>query len=161
MTSIKTNWDPRLKEGEEAEKELLAHIQRLYPTAKKIEGNFKDYDIYISDINTIEVKYDVKAQQTGNFAFEIRSHGIPSGLSTTKARWFVTVDTMKFYFFETVRLKDYIRTNWKYMKKVMGGDDKSSQLVIIDRPSMANQSFSAPFFRNDFNYSVFESLMKT
>lgn len=163
-------WEPQLKLGEDLEVELLKHIQVVYPKAYRSTGNFKDFDIFVNEKNSIELKYDVMAQKTGNFAFEVRYKGKdenndgkswkPSGVSVTKANWFVSCDHYKFYFFETEKLRDYIKTNWPTIVKKLGGDDFKSQVCLIRKEVIVNQSFSTPFMRNNFDYRVLLALVE-
>ena len=79
-----------LREGERAELYILSLIQRKYPSAYKIEGYCKHYDIYIPEKNIgVEVKKDYKSTETGNIVIEIEYGGKPSALSTTKAQHWV------------------------------------------------------------------------
>ena len=79
--------------GEELERHILKKIQKRYPKAKKIEGYFKGYDIFIPEIQVrIEVKQDKKSQHTGNYVIETEFDGKPSALSTTEADYWVIFD---------------------------------------------------------------------
>ena len=79
--------------GEQLERHILKKIQKSYPLAKKIEGYFKGYDIFIPEIGVrIEVKQDKKSQYTGNYVIEIEYGGKPSALSTTEADYWVFWD---------------------------------------------------------------------
>ena len=69
-----------LIEGEKIQRIVLEQIKKgttpllgePYPDAYKVEGYFKGYDLFIPDIEVrIEVKKDVKSQETGNFLIEI------------------------------------------------------------------------------------------
>ena len=57
-----------------------------------MEGYFKDYDIYVPEINkSIEVKSDEKSKYTNNIVVEVEFNGKPSALSTSKADYWVLV----------------------------------------------------------------------
>ena len=48
-----------LSRGEKIEITLLEIIQKKYPKAHKIDGYFKDYDLFVPEVNkSIEVKSD-------------------------------------------------------------------------------------------------------
>ena len=82
-----------LKIGEQLEYHILKKIQKRYPQAKKIEGYFKGYDIFIPELQVrIEVKQDKKSQHTGNYVIETEFDGKPSALSTTEADYWVIFD---------------------------------------------------------------------
>ena len=79
-----------LHTGEAMKQEVLKEIQKKYPQAYKIEGYFKDYDIYIPELSkSVEVKRDYKSKDTGNLVIELTFDGKPSALLTTKADYWV------------------------------------------------------------------------
>jgi hypothetical protein len=88
-------------------------------------------------------KVEVKTERdiwydTGNIAIEVRYKGRPSGLSTTKADYWAHIMTkdgsMKFILLFPVEV---LRKRVKYLfknnkaKKIMGGDNNQSELVLI------------------------------
>jgi hypothetical protein len=79
----------------------------------------------------IEIKRDLKSDETGNFAFEYWSWGKPSGLATTLADIWVMVDTKAYYLCTTERLKEFLRANWQLLHKVNAGDSKASKCVLV------------------------------
>ncbi len=84
------NFAEDLERGIEAEEEVLERIRRKYPCALRILGKFAPYDIFIPEIEKrIEVKSDPKSEETGNLVVEIEMGGRPSGLSTTRADFWV------------------------------------------------------------------------
>ena len=67
-----------LKDGKQTENDVLSIIKKKYPKSYIIEGYFKDYDIYIPEKDMgIEVKKDVKSQETGNLVIEVEFNGKP------------------------------------------------------------------------------------
>tara|TARA_Y100000310_G_C20514396_1_gene730458 strand:- start:414 stop:842 length:429 start_codon:yes stop_codon:yes gene_type:complete len=79
--------------GEDLERHILKKIQRRYPQARKIEGYFKGYDLFVPELQIrIEVKRDIKSQETGNYVIETEFDGKPSALSTTEADYWVIFD---------------------------------------------------------------------
>lgn len=79
-----------LDTGVSVEMYILNSIKEKYPDAFKMEGYYKEYDIYVPSIDMkIEVKQDYKSHYTGNFVIEIEFNGKPSALITTKANYWV------------------------------------------------------------------------
>ena len=84
-------------------------------TVTSVFGQFSDYDLVLPDGTTAELKRDTNAAHTGNVAIEISRRGpdgeqIPSGLSVTKADWFMFLvpdpkHLVHVYEIETERLK--------------------------------------------------------
>ena len=102
----KDNFDNDIILGEEAEYKLLAIIQKKYPKAYKIEGEFKAYDIYIPEIDKrIEVKRDIGSKDTPNFFIEYECNYKLSGLSSTLADSWAIYDEDNFHFIDTSILK--------------------------------------------------------
>ncbi len=150
FTKIENTWDSYLASGEELEKEFLALVNVIYPESFKIEGNYKYADIKIPEIEKmIEVKRDLKSDETLNFAFEFEFRGKASGLASTKADLWVMADSKKFYVFSTEKLKDFFRENWKYVSKVKGGDDGDAKMILIRKTQIANQTFCASMERGN------------
>ena len=109
-----SRFDLDLKFGQHVEDELL----------RALEG-------------TIEVKAerDIWAS-TGNIAIEYRSRGKPSGLSVTEADHWAQALTIKgevfcYLVFPTERLKNIARPYVKRGNVTKGGDDNTSQMVMI------------------------------
>ena len=77
ITNINETWQPYLKAGEEIEGQFLEVIKNFYPSAKKIAGNYKYADFQIPELKNylIEIKRDLKSDETTNFAFEFRFRG--------------------------------------------------------------------------------------
>ena len=72
---------------------ILKKIQRRYPKSRKIKGYFKGYDLFIPELQIrIEVKLDMKSQETGNYVIETEFNNKPSALSTTEADYWVFWD---------------------------------------------------------------------
>jgi hypothetical protein len=125
-----------LKRGEAIEMEVLDIIKNKYPDAYKVEGYCKDWDLYIPSIEQgVEVKYDIKSQETGNIVVEVEFNGKPSALSTTKAyRWvFHTGD--KIVVTTPERLHKVIKDNKLRLVSFVGKGDRHSKkayLIKID-----------------------------
>ena len=80
----------------------------------------------------IEVKTDFQLAETNNIAVEYASRGKYSGISTTEAEWFAIVEGGKkdtIVLVTTERLKELCKS--KFARKVKGGDNNTSNLVLI------------------------------
>lgn len=79
----------------------------------------------------IEVKYDLKALDTGNVYVEYYSRGKKSGISTTKAEFYCFAFGSTFHLIKTEALKDrcrkYINTN----RDKKGGDNNTSKGILL------------------------------
>ena len=74
-----TNFKKDLGRGRKIENMILSNIQIKYPSAVLIDGKFSKYDIFIPENNyKIEVKYDLKSQETNNIVIELFMFGKPS-----------------------------------------------------------------------------------
>lgn len=121
-----------LKRGEAIEIEILDIIKTKYPDAYKVEGYCKDWDLYIPSIEQgVEVKYDIKSQETGNIVVEVEFNGKPSALSTTKAyRWvFHTGD--KIIVTTPERLHKVIKDNKLKLVSFVGKGDRHSKKAYL------------------------------
>lgn len=121
-----------LKRGEAIEIEILDIIKNKYPDAYKVEGYCKDWDLYIPSIEQgVEVKYDIKSQETGNIVVEVEFNGKPSALSTTKAyRWvFHTGD--KIIVTTPERLHKLIKDSKLRLVSFVGKGDRHSKKAYL------------------------------
>ena len=83
-----------LEKGEKGECLIISYLVKN--GAKLISRNQDKYWDFIVSKNGILISYEVKTdfyctpeRDTGNFFIEVTSRGKPSGLSTSKADWFV------------------------------------------------------------------------
>lgn len=98
---------------------------------------------------TIEVKFDFACYRTGNFYIEYESRGKPSGIATTKARYWMLIastekgcelknslrqleddDILFSILMPTENLKNLCRTKY-FRKNVSGGDSNTSTGILI------------------------------
>ena len=125
-----------LKIGEIIELEVLNKIQTKYPQAYKIEGYFKEFDIYIPEIKkSVEVKQDYKSKYTGNLVVELTFDGKPSAIFTTKADYWVFVLHDKYIWTTPDRIKESIGFYGKEPSRFKGrGDDcyKLAWLIPVE-----------------------------
>ena len=112
--------------------------------SSKFDIDLKFGQIYEEKIRKIFAgKIEVKAERdiwkrTGNIAIEVRCREKPSGLSVTKADWWIHLLTYEGkieigFMFKVPRLKQMIKNKVKKDKVCMmyGGDDNQSELVLI------------------------------
>lgn len=68
------------------EEKVLNALKNKYPLATRIDGQFKDYDIWIPEIHkSVEVKFDKASEQTNNIIIEYERSNNPGDILTTKA----------------------------------------------------------------------------
>ena len=152
MTTLRENFPIKLKQGEDCEQELLAILLQLYPMAKKMEGNHKAFDFLIPELDMrLELKFDVMARDTNNWAIEVMCMGKPSGLLTTEAQIWIQAHEDAFYFMNTGRLRTFLKKQRDLgkFKLVKGGDDLASELVLIWRERLNREDWIHKHKRND------------
>ena len=120
-----------LETGKVYEKKALELIQKKYPKAFIQDGYFLEWDIYIPELDMgVEVKSDAQYQKTGNFYVEYECNGKPSGIATTKSKYYyIYLD--KLYILKTEDLKDKCRKYLNTKKDKKGGDNMASKGIII------------------------------
>lgn len=137
MTNPQDTFNRDLKRGEVIEKVVLAIIMLKYPKAHKIDGYFKDYDIYIPEIDkSVEVKSDEKSRYTGNILVEFEFDGKPSALSTTKADYWVWYDGEYLIWFNTDDIKKCLKdkdNNLKPSRFIGKGDSKYKRAFLVKK----------------------------
>ena len=129
-----SNFKESLKKGKKSEEAILSIIKPKYPTAYIIDGYYKYYDIFIPEKNLgIEVKKDVKSQETGNLVIEVEFNGYPSALSTTRADYWVFDDGESYIWIEPSKLRSIVH-NFGQIRTFIGkGDTKSKKAHLIPK----------------------------
>lgn len=119
--------------GESSEGRVLDYIKKKYPKAYKVEGYFKDYDIYVPEAKkSVEVKQDFKSEWTGNLVVETEFNGKPSALSTTKADYWVFVTRPHWFWITPKQICDCIRQYHYTPATFVGkGDTKPKKAYLI------------------------------
>jgi hypothetical protein len=122
-----------LQLGEIYQKRFLYLYQ--YDTCEIAKGCFKDWDIKMTYEGTtiyVEVKYDRRAETSGNLAIEFECSGKPSGVATTKADyWCHFVKGSPFYYMIPIEdLKKAIEEK-KYTRTVRGGDGWRANMYLF------------------------------
>lgn len=111
-----------------------------YDRFKISEGNFKDYDIRTYkkiDTKNLYTYYEVKSDKigykTGNICIEIKCNGKPSGLSATKADYWIY-----FVIHKNMKTYDVYRIKTKRLKRLCdgkrvfcGGDSGTSEFHLL------------------------------
>jgi transposase len=88
---------------------------------------------------TIEVKADRAWHTTGNIAIEYRFRGRPSGLSTTEAKWWLTVLTNKenpkesdmMILWSVSKLRAHLKKIQHKLRKVNAGHLRASKVLLV------------------------------
>ena len=126
--------------GESLERHILKKIQRRYPKAKKIEGYFKGYDLYVPEIGVlIEIKQDKKSQHTGNYVIEVEYGGKPSALSTTEADYWVIFDGLCEIWTTPYRIREAVKG--LSLREFTGkGDDKPKKAYLCPIERIKNNA---------------------
>jgi hypothetical protein len=83
---------------------------------------------------TYELKTDYLFEKTGNVAIEYRYKGNPSGLFSSVANYFVIEIPKSYIVIERKLFIEWLREHHQELKKVYGGDNNQSQLILI-KPS--------------------------
>ncbi len=110
--------------GHQFEELVLQKIQEKYPTAVLVPGKFKPYDIFIPEKDLkVEVKVDLKSQQTKNILIELRMFGKKSGLLSTKADYWIIYTGSEYLWTKPQRIIECIILNNIPSQKVLGKDD--------------------------------------
>ncbi len=125
-----------LESGIDLEEKVLELIRQDYPSAVRIPGKFKDYDIFVPEKDVkIEVKQDKKSQHTGNLVIETSMYGAPSGIMSTQADY-VYFDTGEELMIITPRkIFECIITHNVPLRKFVGDGDteeKNACLVKVE-----------------------------
>ena len=121
-----------LQRGIKVEDLVLQRIQKKYPNAYRIEGSFKDYDLWIPEIEKgIEVKYDPMSNKTGNIVVEVEMFGKPSALMATKADHWIFYDDNVFLIIEPDQIKSCIKENNLRTVKFTGKGDQHPKIAYL------------------------------
>lgn len=144
--------------GELAENIVLDVLKQEHPkkTFKKVVGKNSDFDIVEDSKSknplTIEVKFDIKAKETGNLCFEFTNGQKPTGVCISKALeiWYVleskTPNNYIIFKFNRAKLLQHllfhsITQQQKDIRVVYGGDEKKFGLIIIPIKRVIEDAF--------------------
>lgn len=126
-------WSRDIHDGEAAERLVADYLlHTTHRVVHKAMGDFSDYDL-IGDGVTYEVKNDRRARATGNIAIEYEYKGEHSGVLKTKAQvWAHIISDNECLMFPTHKLRDWLRLQQQYLKRVESGEHAKSLLVSIE-----------------------------
>ena len=137
------NFKESLEDGKKTENKVCSIIKNKYPKTYMIDGYCKDYDIFIPEKNFgIEVKKDVKSQETGNYVIEIEFNGIPSALMTTKAKYWVIYDGEYYIWISPNKLKSLVSLygSGKLAEFIGNGDTKYKKAYLMPKQIIKDNS---------------------
>ena len=141
------NFTQDLKIGQKAQDFIIKELELQFPGLKSVQGNFSNYDLISDSGYTAEVKFDIKSKLTNNVGIEYEYNKEPSGLAKTKAMEWIHIYFLQgswvYSRIKTADLKAFIKSNWKYLKKLSGGDRNSSKMILINSED----------FGDTFNYT--------
>ncbi len=123
-----------LEEGQRAEKYIASIIEREHGRVEYNDNG--DYDIRAENGYTAEVKFDKLSIRTENIGFEYRYRGLPSGISTSKAMdWYQIFYSGSWVYLrvQVSELRVFVKNNYDYLRRVKGGDDNMSDLILVDK----------------------------
>lgn len=130
-----------LKQGKLAESLVMEKVSSCGYDCKQVDGMFQDYDISCKQkdgdfVFTIEIKYDMMSDDTGNLAVEFfnSKSNKPSGIMATKADlWcFVVGSKNEIWIARTVDIKAMMY-KLTPIKIVTHGGDKNSSMMIYKK----------------------------
>lgn len=137
MNYLNQKFSSDLEKGKIFERLICEKLGLEFNGLRVVEGYQKGFDLIDNTGYKIEVKTDFESEKTDNIAIEIRCRDSLSGLATTKAKEWIHIFWYKgkWYFLRcnVSDLKGFIRSNWKYLKKVKGGDNSLSEMVLISK----------------------------
>ncbi len=132
-----------LEKGKTFERLICEKLGLEFNGLRVVEGYQKGFDLIDNTGYKIEVKTDFESEKTDNIAIEIRCRNSLSGLATTRAKEWIHIFWYKdrWYFLrcKVSDLKGFIRSNWKYLEKVKGGDNDLSEMVLISKDLIMNR----------------------
>ena len=131
------DFDSKNEAGLKLERQVIEDIRKKrYPLIYKYEPNNGDYDAFIGDIDEgIEIKNDLEGAFTDNICIEYKQDGRLSGISITKAKYWIHYDQTYLYLALTEEIKNLIRSFLIYhidlemMNRKLGESDVSAEEV--------------------------------
>ena len=137
------NFYESLKDGKKVEKIVCNMIKKKYTEAYMIEGYCKDYDIFVPEKDFgVEVKKDVKSQETGNYVIEVEFDDKPSALMTTKAEYWVIYDGECYIWIKPSRLKALISIygEGRLARFIGEGDSKYKKAYLMPKEIISSNA---------------------
>jgi hypothetical protein len=137
-----------LKDGDIGEKIVSKIFEKAkYWAIKNNDTDIRqDYDLLIGSLTqkfTIEVKYDIYSEKSGNIAIEYHNsrQNKPSGIMATKADFWVQVTPNQGSWITTVaKLKQYIKDN-KPFRTITDAGDGNANLFLYKADKILSDIF--------------------
>jgi hypothetical protein len=121
-----------LERGKKEEKKVYHYFLRKYPKTVIYNGYKKEYDILVNGVCGIEVKFDERSKNTGNFFIESYFNNKKSGINSTLAKLWVISNGEKYFFINTKQIKNFIKEkNLKLLKTILQGIEVKFYLLSI------------------------------
>lgn len=154
-TSLKMSFQTDLVIGRAAEKIVLSYVKQFLPNATLIDRYEPKGDIFSPPNKWIEVKCDLRANETGNLIVETYYGGNPSGLKTTKSyRWvFYTGSHL------VVSTPEKLRRLIKASKRMPSefffkGDNKARIVHYLDKDTVIKDAISVVKLNEEGMYEI-------
>lgn len=140
------------QKGKEGEKQIINLIKNKYKSATIEQApneKFTDYDIKViyknNEETTLEVKNDDRAKDTNNLFIETEMQNAYqqfelSGLSVTKADWWVHIVGDRIFLFRTKELKEFLQDYELREITVDSGKKGKCYLVPMEEMQKINRS---------------------
>jgi hypothetical protein len=129
------NFQKDLETGARAQDFVIKQLEKEHKGIHQVPGYFKDYDLIADDGYTAEVKFDVLSRETHRTGFEYECYGKKSGVACTKAReWIHIYKLYNDWVYSKIPvgdLKAFLKSNWKELKTVPGGDNNASKMALV------------------------------
>lgn len=137
-------WKQSIKQGKKVENMICNFIKTKFPQAYVVDGYHPAYDIFIPETGAkIEIKQDLKANDTGRFLIECEFDGKLSGISTSEADYWVLVDNYNQIWIKTEALRYIIKAlNLKKFIFVGDGDIKSKAAYFIPMETLVHSPYT-------------------
>ena len=120
--------------GEEIEIRLLGKIKKKYPKSYKVEGEFKPYDLCVPEKDIcIEVKRDIGSNLTDNYFIEASCNGKPSGITSSKAHYWVIYDENKYIWIKHEYLMAICKVYGKHWSGIPNGGVSIVEAYLIPK----------------------------
>jgi hypothetical protein len=131
------NFEQDLPIAIQTEREIADILRTVYKAVILDYGHTNAYDIRakVNDkIFTFEVKEDFTCERTGNVGVEFECRGKPSGISVSKANFYIykihSKRGVKVFLYKTSQLKAMIANEY-YFRVVNGGDVGSGSMNYL------------------------------
>jgi len=120
-----------LEKGHLAEKSVLDFVRSKHPKSYRVAGEEPELDIIVAEESVgIEVKYDPRSVDTGNFVVEMY-HNKPSGILATRSEVWVFHDGVNQHWINTCVLINAVLKHCESTAIFKAGDDRHEKYVFL------------------------------